>query len=235
MSANTKICDFFEFVRKIFGDSLANKIRSEDDIIETNQLRCLNENTIHPLIEPIYNELTRHRLSAKAWVLIYERILLCKRSNKYDIRHVYRALYETFTDTVVRASLFDVVPIEEKKIWYENYTYDKNVIKCKEKYVEHLYNCLEQAQELEKLCKKLRINVPTLDTTEFFKEVNTYELAISKAAEKQKDKASSFNVGEQSNIDKTQLWHESTTEDKKNSECNVSNQTVPNGKSKKFV
>lgn len=67
---------FTDLVTDTFGPSLAQNIRHEDGIVELHQVRVINERTIHPLIDPIYRTLVKHRLTVRSWVhvIIFHRI-----------------------------------------------------------------------------------------------------------------------------------------------------------------
>jgi len=202
MSSENEKSQFLLLVEEIFGQSLAQKIRPEDDIIEPKDIRHINERAIHPLILPVYESLISKRLSVRAWVVIYHRILLCK-IYKRQIPHLYHNIYENLTKTSVRGSIFDVIPIEEKQIWYENYTSELETKEDKVKLFEHSKFCLQQAQEIVQFCEQaLKIEVPKLDITEYLRQLNILELSISQELDKQKP-SSSGNT-----IDQTLPLHE---------------------------
>lgn len=177
---------FTDLVTDTFGPSLAQNIRHEDGIVELHQVRVINERTIHPLIDPIYRTLVKHRLTVRSWVLIFHRILLCRNSYKRSIERVYKAIYETLTNTVtIGETIFEVLPIEEKRLWYNLYTIDYVDLLDREKCIELTRFCLEQAHDIETYCKDvLRISIPKVDKSQIYRELNLMELAVKRAAGK---------------------------------------------------
>ena len=181
MSYSTKHERNSEFVRiaeEVFGEHLARDIRAEDEICKHNEITHLKIRNVHPLILPTYQKLLTKDLPIEAWVVIYEKILLCKTVYKSKLPSVYRTIYENLTWKRAADTSFDLLPPEEKHLWYENYAAELENTVDEKKAAKEFKNCTRIVQELAQFCERaLQIEVPGLDRTEFFERVNLEELS----------------------------------------------------------
>ena len=103
---------------------------------------------MHPLILPTYQKLLTNDLPIEAWVVIYEKILLCKTVYKSKLPSVYSTIYENSSWKRAANTSFNLLPPEEKHLWYENYAAELENTVDEKKAAKEFKNCTKIVQEL---------------------------------------------------------------------------------------